>query len=417
MFQEFDNIEGCIVKIIKYEDIMKYLIKLLIDKYGCVFDNYYHIVEIYTRHNPTDDNYHLYFSNGTFNFEIYHYKDGCTYIRSENYEYGEDIISKIVSHFGGGSLYIKDTAIIIHNEEKEYKEQMENPIINEPLYYSNELRKMGIGKDDNFIYGAITDECIDKNITFDRLKLSISIFDHFLKMKNNLKINLKKTSIGSFIDENDYFKTLYTIMSQLISLKKINKFVYKLKELPYEVSLILINDNRNNCIIEFDDFVKDNDKIICDIIELYKQLTFIETKKTECKPDIENYKNKLADEILDLNNPNSMFNKYINEKHKEAMKFEAESISKLNNSKNEYVKKCKKVVCINDNDQYLLKKGYIYYTPLSIEYSDTKNGKYTNVSSAYFIDECLDNFIGIYPVSYFEEVIDNEEDVNSEDTY
>ena len=64
------------------------------------------------------------------------------------------------------------------------------------------------------------------------------------------------------------------------------------------------------------------------------------------------------------------------------------------------------------------KKGYIYYTPdLSIEYSDTKNGKYTNVSSAYFIDECLDNFIGIYPVSYFEEVIDNEEDANSEDIY
>ena len=55
-----------------------------------------------------------------------------------------------------------------------------------------------------------------------------------------------------------------------------------------------------------------------------------------------------------------MFNKYINEKHKEAMKFEAESISKLNDSKNEYTKKCKKVVCVNDNDQYLLKKGYIY---------------------------------------------------------
>ena len=175
----------------------------------------------------------------------------------------------------------------------------------------------------------------------------------------------------------------------------------------------MINDNRDNCIIEFDDFVKDNNKIICDIIELYKQLTFIEARKAECKSDIENYKNKLVNEILDLNDPNSMFNKYINEKHKEAMKFEAESISKLNDSKNEHVKKYKKVVCINDDDQYLLKKGYIYYTPdLSIEYSDIKNGKYTNVSSAYFIDECLDNFIGIYPVSYFEEVVDKEEIVN-----
>ena len=104
-----------------------------------------------------------------------------------------------------------------------------------------------------------------------------------------------------------------------------------------------------------------------------------------------------------------MFNKYINEKHKEAMKFEAESISKLNNSKNEYVKKCKKVVCINDNDQYLLKKGYIYYTPdLSIEYSDIKTGNYVNATASYFIDECLNYFIGRYPVSYFEEVIDNE---------
>ena len=131
----------------------------------------------------------------------------------------------------------------------------------EPLYYSEELKRMEIKKLDNFMYDTITDDCIDKNITFDRLKLSISIFDHLLKIKNKLKINLKKTSVSSFIDENDYFKTLYTIMSQLISLKKINKFVYKLKELPYEVSLILINDNRNNCIIEFDDFVKDNEVI------------------------------------------------------------------------------------------------------------------------------------------------------------
>lgn len=328
---------------------------------------------------------------------------------------------------------------------------MEKTIITEPLYYSEELKRMGIEKLDNFMYDTITDECIDKNITFDRLKLAISIFDHLLKIKNIFKVNLNKTRMRSFIYENDYFKSLYSIMSQLVSLKKMYRFIYILNALPHDISLLLINNNENEYIIEFDNFVKNNDKIVSDLVILYKQLTFIQSKQNDDKnenkeernkPDTINYKDKLANEILDSDNPNSMFSKYIKEKQKEALQFKSEMvakdefnkklddlildinnldsaavsckyiINKLNNAKSKYGIKAKKVRCINDNDQYLLKKGYIYYTAdSSIDYSDTKNGNYVNATASYFIDECLDYFIGRYPVLYFEEVL---EDIDNE---